>query len=105
MINEIDSTVEFLKALADINRMKIISILLKSDDELCVADICQKLDISQPATSQHIKILKYAQLLSSTKKGNKVIYHVDKEKFKAFKEQFDALVACVMSDEIKHCKK
>lgn len=99
MHNEIEKAVSFLKALADVNRMKIVSILLKSNTDLSVADIASKLNISQPATSQHIKILKYAGLLTSTKDGNKVYYHVDVEKLMTNKELFDALFAYGLSDE------
>lgn len=103
MINQIESSVGFLKALADTNRMKIVSILLKTNENLCVADLAARLKITQPATSQHIKILKYAGLLTSTKEGNKVFYHIDKKQLQTFKEEFDALFNYGMSNEINCC--
>jgi len=104
VINSIESSVGFLKALADVNRMKIMSMLLKNESNLCVADISSKLNITQPATSQHIKILKYANLITSTKEGNRVFYRIDKEKLKFYKDEFDALFNYGMSDDLKNCQ-
>ncbi len=68
------------KAFGDVNRLKIIK-MLASDmaGELCVSDIAEKLGITQPATSQHIKILKHIGVLFEDKIGFRVYYHINNE--------------------------
>ena len=47
-----------LKALADDNRLRILQLLLKTD--LCVGALAKHLGISEPAVSQHLRILRKA---------------------------------------------
>ena len=57
MINRIQTLSEVLKAMGDLKRIKIIKMLASNMHEtLCVSDVAEKLGISQPAASQHIKI-------------------------------------------------
>lgn len=66
---------QVFKALADFTRLKIIQML--SEKEMCVYDIFQELNISQPAVSHHLKILKQAGLIVGHKKGKWVLYSID----------------------------
>jgi DNA-binding transcriptional ArsR family regulator len=60
---------ETFKILGNPNRLKIICILSKSDDkEATVSQIAQRLNITQPAASQHLKLLKTAKIVKSEKK-------------------------------------
>ena len=59
--------IKALKALADENRLRIIKILSKSD--LCVGALARHLGISKPAVSQHLKILREADLVRGEKRG------------------------------------
>ena len=58
---------EIFKALADRNRIRIIKILQKRP--LCVCEIREVVDISQPAVSRHLNILKNAGLIEDEKDG------------------------------------
>lgn len=66
-----------LKALSDETRMKILRLLLEYD--YCVKALSRKLNISESAVSQHIKILKNAGLLYGQKKGYFMHYEVNRE--------------------------
>jgi ArsR family transcriptional regulator, lead/cadmium/zinc/bismuth-responsive transcriptional repressor len=59
-------------ALADPTRAKIVYSLLHH--ELCTCDLAAIVDISEPAVSQHLKVLKKLRLIKSRREG-KVIYH------------------------------
>lgn len=59
--------IQQLKALADDNRLLIISCLKKG--ECCVCDLVTVLTISQPAVSQHLKKLKEAQIIEERTEG------------------------------------
>lgn len=69
--------VRVLKALGDENRFQIIRLLLKSD--LCVGALARILNISKPAVSQHLKILREAGLVRGEKIGYWTHYRVEKE--------------------------
>ncbi|EDK35717.1 ArsR/SmtB family transcription factor [Clostridium kluyveri] len=68
---------EVFKALNDPTRLKIINILIVS--ELCVNDIANLLEISQPAISHHLKELRQLKLIKYHKKGRSVFYSLDDE--------------------------
>lgn len=73
-------TVMVMKALSDGTRFKIIEMLLSKN--YCVQGISRKLGISESAVSQHIKILKEADLLIGTKSSYYVHYDVNRELLK-----------------------
>ena len=62
--------VKRFKALASNVRLEILSLL--AEGPLCVNVLVCRLDVSQPAVSQHLKVLENAGLV----KGNKVGYRV-----------------------------
>jgi len=73
--NNLEQTAEFLRVIAEPNRLKILCILKKQ--ELCVCDIWQYLDLPQNLVSHHLKILKDSKLVESRKESTKVIYSVN----------------------------
>ena len=56
-----------LKALADLNRLKLVACM--KNTEVCVCDFVEVLDISQPAVSQHLRKLKEAGIIVERKVG------------------------------------
>jgi DNA-binding transcriptional ArsR family regulator len=63
------------KALADKNRRKIISLLRK--ENMNAGEIASHFDISKPSISDHLKILKNANIVYSKKKGQFVNYYLN----------------------------
>lgn len=64
---------QIFKALANINRVNIVSLLAKND-RMNVTEIAEKLDISLKATSKHLIILHNLDVLSCKGKNNRVEY-------------------------------
>lgn len=60
-----------LKALADPNRLRILALLAAQPnaEPLCVCDVEESFDLSQPTISHHLKVLREAGLVSVTKRG------------------------------------
>ena len=54
--------------------------LLEEEQELCVCDLAEILDLSVPAVSQHLRKLKQAEAVTSRRSGN-TIYHTVKPEF------------------------
>lgn len=58
------------KALADPNRLRMVSIISSSPgSEACVCDITESLDLGQSTVSHHLKILMDAGILTREKRG------------------------------------
>ena len=76
MGNTIKHTADIFKALADETRLKIIKIIAAQGNNLCVGAITGYLSLSQPAVSQHLKVLKNAGLVEANRQGFHVHYKI-----------------------------
>ena len=65
---------ELLKVLGHPERLAIL--LLVYEEEMCVKDLMEALQISQPKVSQHVGLMKELGILSFRKEGTKVIYRL-----------------------------
>lgn len=61
-----------LKAIADPNRRRILSLV--RDGEMSAGDIASRFEISGPAVSQHLKVLKEAGLVEDRRDGTRRLY-------------------------------
>lgn len=78
------------KALSDSTRFKIFFLL--SRKSLCVKALVSLLQISQPAVSQHLKVLKQANLVRAERKGYWMHYSVNQRKVKTFLNELKTLL-------------
>jgi ArsR family transcriptional regulator len=92
MRDEVKKMAKVFKALGEPTRLRIIKILASEGGYFCVGALANKLGISQPATSQHLKVLKEAGILDSKRMGYHVHYYVDTETFKSYKEKINELM-------------
>ena len=76
---ELNELSELLKALAVPSRLKIIHLLRTRP--YCVNALTKRLDISQPAVSQHLAVLKRVGLVEASKVGTMVHYRVSAGRF------------------------
>ena len=67
---------ELLKAIADPHRLRIIATLARADDDVCVCDLNDDIDVSQPTVSHHLRLLKDAGLVTSERRGTWVYYRL-----------------------------
>ncbi len=72
----------YFKSLADDNRIHILKLLLEK--EHCVADLQEKLGLSQATVSHHLKILRQAGLLTVRTSGTWTYYAIDRQGFSVF---------------------
>lgn len=73
---------EVFKALSDPTRRKILD-LLKGND-LTAGEISDHFEMSKPAISQHLKILRQAGLINDMKKGQFIVYSLNTTVFQEF---------------------
>ena len=69
---------DFLKALSDPTRLKIVQ-LLNQKQALCVCDIISELNQPQPTISRHLNQLKQIGILKSERKGTWIWYSISQE--------------------------
>lgn len=69
---------DFLKALSDPTRLKIVQ-LLNQKQALCVCDIISELGQPQPTISRHLNQLKQIGILESERKGTWIWYSISQE--------------------------
>ena len=63
---------DLFKVFGDTTRIKILYSLM--DQDLCVADIAEKIGASQSAVSHQLRTLKQARLVKFQRDGKQVIY-------------------------------
>jgi ArsR family transcriptional regulator, arsenate/arsenite/antimonite-responsive transcriptional repressor len=72
------------KALADPTRVAIIN-SLSAADEVCVCNLTASFELSQPTISHHLKILREAGLVESTRRGTWAYYRLVPEAIEALR--------------------
>lgn len=83
---------DIFKALGDPTRLKLIKILAsKMASEIRICKIAESLGISQPAVSQHLKILKGIGILTAQREGYRIHYNIDVEVLKKHKQLIDSM--------------
>ena len=78
-----------LAAIASPRRREILSLV--RDGELSAGEIASHFDVTRPAISQHLNVLKEAGLVDERRNGTRRLYRVRPEglnEVKAFLEQF-----------------
>lgn len=66
---------ELFKALGDETRLAIVQMLVGK--ELCVCDILNAFDMSQPAISHHLKLLRQAGVVLDAREGKWIYYSLN----------------------------
>lgn len=76
-IIEIEKAATILKLLGDKTRLSMIKMLESND--ACVCEFVALFEMSQPAISQHLRKLKDAGLVRESRKGQWIIYSLNKK--------------------------
>lgn len=92
------------KALGQATRLKIM--LLLAQQELCVCELEDILGITAPAVSQHLNIMKEADLVTERRCGQWVFYALNKEHIGAIFDQFaqalDTPISQIAEMQLEH---
>ena len=64
---------ELFKGFADPTRVHILCLLL-TEEEMCVSDIAQKVEVSQSAISHQLRLLKQMHLTKARRDGKNILY-------------------------------
>lgn len=84
------------KALGEPTRLQILRLL--AEQELCVCDLEEILQISQPRISQHLKVLKQAGLVQERREAQRRICSFDQEAFNLAMQEFNHFMQAPLQD-------
>lgn len=79
MGNDLTTTVEIFKALANEARLKILICLINAGEFGCICNVnemARVLGLAQPNVSQHIAVLKNAGIIRGFRKGTQICYEI-----------------------------
>lgn len=76
-----------LAALADPTRRQVFELLRSGPRS--VGALAEKLPVSRPAVSQHLKVLKAARLVADRAEGTRRVYSIDPEGLAAMRRWLD----------------
>ncbi len=82
-MDKIEKLVEIFKALSDPTRLKLVKALndckpgVCEGGSLCVNALAHRLDVTQSAVSQHLRILRQAGLVRGARNGSFIHYSLD----------------------------
>lgn len=86
----VDSAAELaslIKALADPARLRVMSIVMAAETgEVCVCDLTDRLNLTQPTVSHHLKVLRDAGLVTREQRGVWAYYRAVPGAFSALSE-------------------
>jgi DNA-binding transcriptional ArsR family regulator len=83
------TNIDSFDALADPTRRQLIEMLRQGPHS--VNELAEALPVSQPAVSQHLKVLKRAHLVKSRKQGNQRIYTINADGLAELRDYVEGL--------------
>ena len=86
-----DDADQALRALAEPRRRAVLQLV--AHDELSAGEIAAAFDVTRPAVSQHLTVLKNAGLLVERRDGTRRMYRAEPSGLQALREMLDDLWA------------
>ena len=96
----INDQATFFGVIADPTRLKLPRLLAQQQesDALCVNALACRLGVTQSAVSQHLRILKSANLVTGERRGYRVHYFIDRDAMNLVQAKLSAAL-CLEVDE------
>ena len=87
---EAGATAALFKALADPTRVQIVNLLANAGGPVCVCEMNERFDLSQPTMSHHLKKLVGAGLLDREQRGTWAYYSIREDALYQLADVFQA---------------
>jgi ArsR family transcriptional regulator, arsenate/arsenite/antimonite-responsive transcriptional repressor len=84
-----EASAVLLRALADPTRIRIVNLLANSPEPVCVCDLNENFDLSQPTVSHHLKKLVSAGLLAREQRGTWAYFSLNQNALKQLAKIFN----------------
>jgi len=83
------TTDDVLRALAEPQRVRILRVV--GDKELAAGEIAERFEITAQAVSQHLRVLKDAEVLAERRDGTRRLYSIRPEAIDSVRDFLDEL--------------
>ncbi len=103
VIREADQLARILKVLSVGVRVRIVQLL--KGRALCVGALASRLDVTQGAVSQHLRVMRDAGLVTDEKRGYYVHYRLNAQTLANWRGQIDGLLAPSPADNRRRPKR
>ncbi len=87
-----------IKALGDPTRFHLLALM--AEEGCCVRALAYRCNLSEPAVSQHLKVLREADLVQGIRRGYYTHYRINREKIAEIITAFSSLI----DDQKKGCR-
>jgi ArsR family transcriptional regulator len=84
-----EATAQVFKALSDPTRVRIVNLLARNPEAVCVCELTPVVGLSQPTVSHHLKKLVQAGLLQREQRGVWAYYTLDRAGLERAASVFD----------------
>jgi ArsR family transcriptional regulator len=89
------------QALSDPIRLQVLTLL--ENQEQCVCDLCDQLNISQSKLSFHLKRLRDAELVHTRQDGRWIYYRLNPEQFHHLRHYLESYGQVTQAYVPRHC--
>lgn len=86
-----DAETLLFKAIGDSYRLRILSALASSEEEVCVCEFTEALPLNQPTVSHHLRVLREARLVVGERRGTWVYYRLAPDALERIESAVDAV--------------
>jgi ArsR family transcriptional regulator len=91
---EAEGTAALFRALGDPARVRIVNLLARSGEPLCLCELQPSLDLAQPTVSHHLKKLADAGLLDREQRGKWAYFAINPDAARRLSAVADLKGAC-----------
>jgi ArsR family transcriptional regulator, arsenate/arsenite/antimonite-responsive transcriptional repressor len=92
MMEDPEAMARIFQALSAATRVRLLCLL--KDRSLSVGEIAARLDVTQGAVSQHLRILREASLVQAERRGYHVHYHVLGSALDQCRQALECILQC-----------
>jgi ArsR family transcriptional regulator len=86
--------VAVFRALGDPTRLEIFRLIARQPQPICVCDVTERFQVSQPTISHHLKVLRDAGLVVVSRRGVWAYYAPDPRGLEMIEQSLDSLSLC-----------
>jgi ArsR family transcriptional regulator, arsenate/arsenite/antimonite-responsive transcriptional repressor len=89
-----EEAIQLFRALADPTRLALVNLLkdCPHDGGYCVNNLAERLGVSQPAVSQHLRVLRHLGLVHGERRGYRVHYAIDCQRLQELRAVADRIL-------------
>lgn len=84
-VEDLENLADFFKIFGDKTRLRILYLL--ETQELCVTHLAEALEMTSPAVSHQLRMLKTQRLIKSRREGKEMIYSLSDHHIKGILDQ------------------